>query len=98
MTLSITRHEINTLIKAGITPMVTLHHFTRPFWFDDKGGWVKLENLEYVVTFSECVFVEFYDRVLFFIPPGKGMLRQQIDDAVGVLQNLLVAHCRDTNH
>lgn len=27
-----------TLREAGITPMVTLHHFTEPLWLTDRGG------------------------------------------------------------
>lgn len=33
------------LKEAGIEPMVTLHHFTEPAWFVEKGGWEKRENL-----------------------------------------------------
>lgn len=33
------RDEITRLKKAGIEPMVTLHHFTNPLWFEDSGGW-----------------------------------------------------------
>jgi beta-glucosidase len=27
------------LVHRGMTPMVTLHHFTDPLWFAEKGGW-----------------------------------------------------------
>ena len=33
------RDVIGDLREQGITPMVTLHHFTSPLWFVRKGGW-----------------------------------------------------------
>ncbi len=45
------------LLVEGITPVVTLHHFTNPIWFEDKGGWEKEENIELFVRFSQKVFV-----------------------------------------
>lgn len=48
---------IDLLNEKNITPMVTLHHFTLPKWFLDKGGFTKEENLEhwkrYVKTIKE---------------------------------------------
>ncbi|AIF69244.1 beta-glucosidase [Palaeococcus pacificus DY20341] len=38
---------VNLLNERGITPMVTLHHFTSPMWFMKKGGFAKEENLRY---------------------------------------------------
>ena len=35
------RDEIKRLRKAGIEPMVTLHHFSNPLWFEDSGGWTE---------------------------------------------------------
>ncbi len=41
------REIINLLNEKGIIPMVTLHHFTLPLWFLEKGGFAKEENLKY---------------------------------------------------
>lgn len=30
---------IAELKRRGITPVVTLHHFTNPIWFEEAGGW-----------------------------------------------------------
>ena len=30
------RDLCDELIKNGITPMITLHHFTHPQWFEEK--------------------------------------------------------------
>ncbi|KAI3637900.1 hypothetical protein MIR68_004549 [Amoeboaphelidium protococcarum] len=55
--------EIDLLLKEGITPVITLHHFTQPIWFDDLGGWENEDNLEYFYRFSEKVYEEYSDRV-----------------------------------
>jgi beta-glucosidase len=54
---------IQTLIDNDITPMITLHHFTHPAWFEKKGGFEKRENSHYFVRFSKFVFKQFSDRV-----------------------------------
>ncbi|WP_344831322.1 glycoside hydrolase family 1 protein [Actinocorallia longicatena] len=33
------RRMIDTAIDFGLTPIVTLHHFTNPRWFVEEGGW-----------------------------------------------------------
>jgi beta-glucosidase len=33
------RRMIDACLSAGVTPFVTLHHFTAPRWFADEGGW-----------------------------------------------------------
>lgn len=32
------RTEIELLLEKGIRPLVTLHHFSNPIWFEDMGG------------------------------------------------------------
>ncbi|WP_326731970.1 glycoside hydrolase family 1 protein [Streptomyces phaeochromogenes] len=33
------RRMIDTALGLGLTPVVTLHHFTHPRWFTEGGGW-----------------------------------------------------------
>jgi beta-glucosidase len=33
------REMLRALRERGLTPMVTLHHFTNPLWFADQGEW-----------------------------------------------------------
>jgi len=58
--------EIDLLLKNGIAPMITLHHFTEPLWFANKGGFTKEENVSYFITFSERVFSEYQSKVDFW--------------------------------
>lgn len=46
---------VDELLKNGIEPMVTLHHFTNPIWFEEKGAWVQDEAPQIFARFSEKV-------------------------------------------
>lgn len=47
--------EIKALLKAGIQPLVTLHHFSHPQWFEDKGGWCSNESVNYFKRYTAKV-------------------------------------------
>ena len=51
------------LIDSGLTPVITLHHFSHPIWFEELGAFEKEENIEHYVRFSELVFNELSDIV-----------------------------------
>ncbi len=57
-------HEvIDAVIAAGLAPMVTLHHFTHPLWFEELGSFEHEENLGHLVRFTERMFAEFGAKV-----------------------------------
>ncbi len=47
------KEEIMLLLALGIKPLVTLHHFTNPMWFEEKGGWEKFENVRAFLLYVE---------------------------------------------
>lgn len=60
------RHYQNvcdSLIANGIVPMVTLHHFTNPIWFERKGAFEKKENVADFIRFTEVIYMALRDRV-----------------------------------
>ena len=97
---------IDELISKGIAPVITLHHFTHPVWFDEIGGFEKEENIKYLVAFSERVFSEYSDRVNYWCTINEpavvatqgyftGMFppgKKSIKLTCIVLKNLLEAH------
>ena len=50
------RRVLESLHRHGLTPFVTLHHFTLPRWFAERGGWLADDALD--------VFARYADRVL----------------------------------
>lgn len=49
------KEELMLLIALGIRPMVTLHHFSEPMWFADKGGFEKYDNVRCFLIYAEHV-------------------------------------------
>ena len=43
--------EVRWLNEHGIKPLVTLHHFTNPMWFERMGAFEKRANLPYFLRF-----------------------------------------------
>ena len=97
-----------SLKRHGITPLVTLHHFTNPLWIADRGGWEHRDTIE-----RFCEFVRFCARefgaevdwwctvnepeVLGFRGWSEGVWPPQKRDdsaALAVIANLLEAHGR----
>ncbi len=57
------RDELFALRDAGITPLVTLHHFNPPGWFVDAGDWLASDAVPTFLRFVEKVVEEFGDLV-----------------------------------
>ena len=53
------RDEIEYMIGKGIRPMLTLHHFTNPLWFEDMGAWECDE--------SPAIFLRFATKVVSYL-------------------------------
>jgi beta-glucosidase len=49
------RRMIETAFELGLTPVVTLHHFTNPKWFIDEGGWLGERAIERFRSYVEAV-------------------------------------------
>jgi len=47
--------EIKYMKSKGIEPLVTLHHFSNPIWFDDIGGFKKKKNDKYFIEYVNYV-------------------------------------------
>jgi len=90
----------------GITPMVTLHHFTNPRWFAALGGWETHANLPHFVRLARWVGAGLGDlvdhwitvnepEVLGFYGYDAGTWPPGVSDrsrALVVIANLLEAH------
>ena len=49
------RQMLVGLHERGIEPMVTLHHFTNPLWFEERGGFLAADAMERFDRFTERV-------------------------------------------
>ncbi|MEM6822322.1 MAG: family 1 glycosylhydrolase, partial [Verrucomicrobiota bacterium] len=54
---------LEQLVIKGIKPMVTLHHFTHPMWFEEKGAFSERENIKYFLRFVQRIVPKIKDYV-----------------------------------
>ena len=55
------REELVLLKEKNIKPLLTIHHFTNPMWFEEKGAFEKRENLHYYLELVELAIKRFGD-------------------------------------
>lgn len=49
------RRMVDSCCEHGITPVVTLHHFTTPRWVVESGGWLNLATADLFARYCERV-------------------------------------------
>ncbi|MEO7069802.1 MAG: glycoside hydrolase family 1 protein [Nostocoides sp.] len=49
------RKELQALRDNGIEPLVTLHHFTNPLWFQEMGEWTAPRSVDLFLRFTRAV-------------------------------------------
>lgn len=59
--------QADELTQRGITPMVTLHHFTNPIWFSKKGGWTVAKNIDFFLSYITKTVDTLLPSVRYFI-------------------------------
>jgi len=47
------RRMIDTALELGITPVVTLYHFSVPRWFAEQGGWQARDSADRFAAYAE---------------------------------------------
>ena len=99
---------IDHLIARGITPMLTLHHFAHPLWFEDLGGFEHEANLVHLERFTTRMFEEYGAKVPLWCTinePGPYSIMgyglgvfppgvRSLRRLFTVIRNLCVAHVR----
>lgn len=46
------RAMVRGALERGLTPVVTLHHFTSPHWFSERGGWAAPDAAELFAAYT----------------------------------------------
>jgi len=59
--------ELEFMKKKGIEPLLTLHHFSNPSWFEEMGAFEKYENVQYFMEYAQYVVEHVKDYVRYFI-------------------------------
>lgn len=61
------REEILLLREKGISVLVTIHHFSNPIWFEEKGGFLCPESFQIFLRLTEKVVEKLGDLISEYI-------------------------------
>lgn len=100
------RAMLTDLRNRGMKPMVTLHHFTEPLWFADRGGFANEDNIRFFVRYVTHVVENLHDFCDFWITINEPNVyvaqgyvlgtyppgKHDLACAKRVIRNLLQAH------
>lgn len=102
------RDELLLIKEKGIKPLLTIHHFSNPMWFEELGGFTKKENLKYYFELVELVVKNYGDLVSEYITINEPNVyaynsyffglwypcHKNLKEAFTVLNNLSYAHIK----
>lgn len=102
------RKVLEALHERGITPMVTLHHFTNPIWFAEKGAWLNPDSPQIFERYVRHIVEKLGDLIEYYNTINEPMVvatmgyyfgvfppgEKDLAKALIVARNLLLAHAR----
>ncbi|MBS7247063.1 MAG: glycoside hydrolase family 1 protein [Candidatus Jordarchaeales archaeon] len=102
------RNVILALKRRGIKPMITLHHFTNPVWFEEQGGWLNPESPEIFESFVRKIVEHLGDLIPFYNTINEPMIvatmsylfgifppgERSLEKCLTAARNLALAHGR----
>ncbi len=100
------RAMLADLHNRRLKPMVTLHHFTEPLWFADRGGFANEDNIRFFVRYVTHVVQNLHDLCDFWLTINEPNVYVALGYVLGsyppgkhdlacakrVIRNLLQAH------
>jgi beta-glucosidase len=102
------REELSYLLEKGIRPLVTLHHFSNPSWFERRGGFLSKDSIDIFLRYVRYAVAKISDLCSEFITVNEpnvyavnGYLygiwppgRKKISQTLSVMKRLAVCHLR----
>lgn len=106
------REEISYMIDKGIKPLLTIHHFTNPLWFEDMGAFENKEAPEIFLSLTKKVVESFGDLVSEYITINEPNVyatqsllwgywppeKKSFGSLLGALANMVKAHVLAYNY
>ena len=106
------REEIAYMLSKGIRPLLTLHHFTNPLWFEDMGAFEHSDSPEIFLSFVKKAIESFGDLVSEYITINEPNVyatnsllfgewppeKRSMGAVVRAFSNMTAAHIRAYNY
>jgi beta-glucosidase len=100
------RQILKNLHSRHMKPLVTLHHFTDPLWFTDRGGFANERNIHYFIRYVTYVVQSLSDLCNFWLTINEPNVyafmgyvlgsyppgNHNVSRGLHVLRNLMQAH------
>ncbi len=61
------KEVVASIASCGLKPFITLHHFTNPQWFLERGGWLESANIDCFVSYVKTMVEALKERVEFWL-------------------------------
>lgn len=78
------REEILLLLNNNIKPLVTLHHFSEPNWFLERGGWLEPDNARLFIDYVRYVIENLGDLVSEWVTFNEPNVYANLGYVVGI--------------
>ena len=105
------RQELLALKEHGIAPLLTIHHFSNPMWFENMGAFTKRENLHYYLELVALTVDRFGDLVSDYITINEPNVyatnsyffgiwppaKTSFTDTLKVMENMAYCHIKAYN-
>ena len=102
------RQELMLLREKGIRPLLTIHHFSNPMWFEQKGAFENWENVMHYLDLVELVVYRFGDLCSDYITINEPNVyavnsyffgqwppaKRSLKTTIAVMENLAYCHVR----
>lgn len=75
-----------------VTPIVTLHHFSSPFWLIKEGGWESGTTIEYFERYAKYVTEELGNLIPYICTINEANMGKQIKKVMESMKGLLDNH------
>ena len=77
---------IDTCLKYGIEPLITMFHFDMPDALDQRGSWSNPDSVEWFVEFARVLFENYGDKVKYWLTINEQNMLTLVGPLIGTLR------------
>jgi beta-glucosidase len=77
---------VRHILDAGMTPMITLNHFTEPGWVTDQGSWAAAETVDGFLAFTGRIAERYRDLGVLWVTFNEPLVLLNHEMTVGALE------------